>query len=294
MRSGDGSLRALLLALALVVIAGVTTPSIALGDGDGAPAAAGEPLPAMTTPSTGEPSPEPEQTPAPPGGDDFVDVNSDGKLDAFPAAPRPYRAWLARVLVPTKVWTSSDRPRRLVGKVSTVTPWGGTSQLLVLGVRWEYGNRWLRVRLHGRPNSREGWIQDDSVKLISTAWRIEVSRKTKHLRVYRAGKPARTFRVVVGKAGTPTPSGLFAIADKLRQSNPNHFIGNWALPLTAHSNVLQRFDGGDGQIGLHGRGGASLKDPLGIAASHGCVRLSNAAMNWIAEHVPTGTPVRIR
>jgi lipoprotein-anchoring transpeptidase ErfK/SrfK len=55
-----------------------------------------------------------------------------------------------------------------------------------------------------------------------------------------------------------------------------------------------RFDGGDGQVALHGRGGASLLDPLGSARSHGCVRLANGAIDWIAGHVPVGAPVRIR
>ncbi len=47
------------------------------------------------------------------------------------------------------------------------------------------------------------------------------------------------------------------------------------LALTAHSNVLQEFDGGDGRVG------ASLLDPLGAARSHGCVRLSNDAIEWV-------------
>jgi lipoprotein-anchoring transpeptidase ErfK/SrfK len=70
------------------------------------------------------------------------------------------------------------------------------------------------------------------------------------------------------------------------------------LELTAHSNVLQRYDGGEGTVGIHGRGGASLLDPLGSARSHGCVRLSNQAIGWLvrrigANHLP-GTPVNVR
>jgi len=65
------------------------------------------------------------------------------------------------------------------------------------------------------------------------------------------------------------------------------------MPLTAHSDVLQRFAGGDGQIALHGRGGASLLDPLGTARSHGCIRLADSAIGWIATHVPVGTAVLV-
>lgn len=39
----------------------------------------------------------------------------------------------------------------------------------------------------------------------------------------------------------------------------------------------------------HGR-----PDPLGSAASHGCIRLDNAAVAWLAMRAREGTPARIR
>jgi hypothetical protein len=75
------------------------------------------------------------------------------------------------------------------------------------------------------------------------------------------------------------------------------FLGSWILALTAHSDVLQEFDGGNGRIGIHGRGGASLLDPLGSNRSHGCVRLADSAIDWLVHTIgPSqlpGTPVRI-
>jgi lipoprotein-anchoring transpeptidase ErfK/SrfK len=112
------------------------------------------------------------------------------------------------------------------------------------------------------------------------------------MHVYRAGRPIATFTVVVGKSSTPTPAGLFAIQEK-QSENPGDFMGSWVMPLAAHSNALRSFEGGDGQIGIHGRGGASLLDPLGSAASHGCVRMLNADVDWLAARVPPGTPVRV-
>ena len=55
--------------------------------------------------------------------------------------------------------------------------------------------------------------------------------------------------------------------------------------------MLNTFQGGDGRVALHGRGGRSLRDPLGSASSHGCIRLSNSAINWIASIARPGTPV---
>jgi lipoprotein-anchoring transpeptidase ErfK/SrfK len=60
------------------------------------------------------------------------------------------------------------------------------------------------------------------------------------------------------------------------------------------SNVLENYGGGPGRVGIHGRAGASLLDPLGSARSHGCIRIDNHHVAWLAAHIPAGTPVRIR
>ncbi|HEY5333318.1 MAG TPA: L,D-transpeptidase [Solirubrobacterales bacterium] len=57
--------------------------------------------------------------------------------------------------------------------------------------------------------------------------------------------------------------------------------------------VLKDFGGGPGWIAIHGRDGESLLDPLGSAASHGCIRIPDAGISWLAAHAPLGTPVRI-
>jgi lipoprotein-anchoring transpeptidase ErfK/SrfK len=112
----------------------------------------------------------------------------------------------------------------------------------------------------------------------------------------RAGAVVRRYRAVIGAPATPTPRGSFALLDAHR-GRATDFLGSWVLTLTAHSDVLQRYEGGDGRVALHGRGGDSLRDPLGSAASHGCVRLSNAAISGIVRRIGvtalSGTPVRI-
>jgi len=69
-------------------------------------------------------------------------------------------------------------------------------------------------------------------------------------------------------------------------------LGPWVLATSAYSSVLQEFDGGPGQIGLHGRTG--LRAPLGSAASHGCVRFPDRAIAWLARRARPGTPVIVR
>jgi lipoprotein-anchoring transpeptidase ErfK/SrfK len=111
--------------------------------------------------------------------------------------------------------------------------------------------------------------------------------------VYRSGRLVRRYRAVVGAPATPTPHGLAAIYERDRQPDPHAFVGTWVLALTILSDVLEHFEGGIGRVGIHGRGGASLVDHLGSARSHGCIRVSNGPVDWMAAHVPVGTPVRI-
>jgi lipoprotein-anchoring transpeptidase ErfK/SrfK len=123
-----------------------------------------------------------------------------------------------------------------------------------------------------------------------------VSRAKRTLTIYRSGAVVRRLRVVVGAPETPTPVGLFSIIGAWR-SPSSSFLGSWILALTAHSEVLRRFDGGDGTVGIHGRGGASLQAPLGTALSHGCVRLANSAIDWLVDSVGAnqlaGIPVSV-
>jgi lipoprotein-anchoring transpeptidase ErfK/SrfK len=55
--------------------------------------------------------------------------------------------------------------------------------------------------------------------------------------------------------------------------------------------VLQEFDGGPGQIALHGL--MNIGGTLGSAVSHGCIRLGNDMMRWLVIRIGAGTPVTI-
>lgn len=202
-------------------------------------------------------------------------------------------AHLAQVVVPTVVRARPGRGARRP-RLGTETTWGrGPVRLLVLRSALDRrARRWLRVRLPQRPNDRAGWIAADRVRLRRTDWRIVVSTRARRMTVRRAGRLVRRFAVVVGAATTPTPHGLFAISERIRQA-PGGELGPWALHLTAHSRVLDDYGGGKGRVALHGRSGPLLAAPLGSAASHGCIRLENAAISWLARRAIEGTPVTI-
>ncbi len=152
---------------------------------------------------------------------------------------------------------------------------------------------WLRVLLPIRPDGATGWIPRENVALLSTRYWITVDKRARMVTIYRDGRPVHRYEAVIGKPATPTPDGLAAIYEKDPQPDPGGFLGPWALPLTAFSNVLENFGGGPGRIAIHGRDGASLQDPLGSARSHGCIRIDNGPIVWMAKHIPQGTPVQI-
>jgi lipoprotein-anchoring transpeptidase ErfK/SrfK len=148
------------------------------------------------------------------------------------------------------------------------------------------------VRLPERPNDRAGWIRADHTRMRKTRWRVIVSTGARTVEVRRRGRRVRRFPAVVGAAGTPTPHGLFAIGERIRQSGG--VLGPWALHLTAHSRVLEDYGGGKGRVAIHGRSGGLLVDPLGSARSHGCIRIDNGAISWLARRAIEGTPVVVR
>ena len=204
-------------------------------------------------------------------------------------------SWRAGLLRRTGLYRGI--PRAGARRLGAVTPRAAPWLLVLRAARERDGHCWVKVRLPSRPNNASGWLNARRVVLRPTAWRIAISRARRRITVFRGGMIARRFRVVVGAPPTPTPKGLFSIIGAWR-SAPDEFLGSYVLPLTAHSDVLREFDGGDGRVGLHGRGGASLLDPLGTARSHGCIRLANATIDWLVRAVGVGqlpgTPVRVR
>jgi hypothetical protein len=213
--------------------------------------------------------------------------------------PGPAVSWRAALFSRTPIHAripDGRRAKRVKTSRAAVGP-GHAPWLLVLRAKEDRKGRcWVRVRLPWRPNSAGAWVSAERVHLRPTRWRIGISLARRKLVLRKGGKAALRTSVVIGAPGTPTPDGLFSITDVWRW-NPADFLGSYILPLTAHSPVLQEFGGGDGRVGIHGRGGASLLAPLGTLASHGCIRLPNDAIESLVRRVGSGglpgIPVRI-
>jgi lipoprotein-anchoring transpeptidase ErfK/SrfK len=152
------------------------------------------------------------------------------------------------------------------------------------------GGTWLRVRLPGRPNGHAGWISAKRTKRTSTEWRILVDLSARQVTVYRGDRVRRQFRAVVGSPSTPTPRGRFFVEEAL--ALPSYASGGpFALATSARSRVLREFEGGPGQVALHGT--ANLSGAPGSAVSHGCIRLRTRAITWMARRIGAGVPLTI-
>jgi lipoprotein-anchoring transpeptidase ErfK/SrfK len=157
------------------------------------------------------------------------------------------------------------------------------------------GGSWLQVRLPGRTLKgtqppATGWISAANTRASATDWHLVVNRRARSVTVYNNGRRVRSYKAIVGKRSTPTPRGEFFVEENVRL--PGGRPGApFALATSARSKVFQEFEGGPGQIALHGL--TNVGGSLGTAVSHGCVRLANRSISWLAARIKPGDPVTI-
>jgi len=199
---------------------------------------------------------------------------------------------LVRVLRPHVARSAPNEHAAAIEVVRAQRPLTGerTTLPLVGRATGPSGAAWLHVALPGRPNGHTGWIKQQATLSVTTRWHIVVDWSARRVIIYRNGHVVRTYRAVVGKPSTPTPHGEFFVEEDVALRSGD--VGApYAIALSARSTVLQEFEGGPGQIALHGL--ANVGGVLGTAASHGCIRLDAAAMTWLVARIGPGVPVTI-
>jgi lipoprotein-anchoring transpeptidase ErfK/SrfK len=202
---------------------------------------------------------------------------------ATAAQPAPAATEVARPKGAVEVFAEPGA-RSAVSALPATTAFGSARALLVTARR----DGWLQVQLPTRPNGATGWIRADGVPVRSVPFEVRVDLSDRTLDVFEDGRPVVHTSAAVGTADAPTPTGRFYVVDKVETGSPTSAYGPFALGLSAHSEVLTEFGGGDGQVGIHGTSDASS---IGRAASHGCVRVPNDVIADLAERLPLGTPV---
>ena len=151
-------------------------------------------------------------------------------------------------------------------------------------------NGWVKLSLPGRPNEASGWARADQLTFAKVDQRIEIDLATAILTFFDKGQPVLTTAVSVGSPSNPTPAGEFFVTDIVSLTDPSGPWGPYALGLSARSDTITEFNGGDGIIGIHG---TNRPDRIGQPVSLGCVRVPNEVIAEIARMVQLGIPVSI-
>jgi lipoprotein-anchoring transpeptidase ErfK/SrfK len=264
------SRRALLLALAILIPAIPIAVGLAIGlqkPGAGAAAttvAGFTPVGPSTVPATAT-------TPAKP---------------KLPAIPGGSGALIARVVHTTALRASPSPGADSIARLLTKTEFGSPEMLWVV----DHVPGWLGVMTPQAGNGRVGWIAQSAASLSRESWKIEVSLGARRLTVLNRGKVVLRYTVAIGAPDAPTPTGRFAVTDRLVTDDPAGPYGCCILALSAHSpHAIQGWTGGT-RIAIHSTPDSGS---IGEAASHGCVRVTLAEGRWLLAHIPLGTPTLI-
>ena len=197
-----------------------------------------------------------------------------------PAAPQSHLVAYVRAGVALRA-----RPfGKILERLPARTQFGSPQALSVVRAR---RGRWLAVTTPELGNGRLGWIDARAGGLsyarTRLALEIDLSRRTLVLRDGR--RILRTAAVGIGRPGSPTPTGRFAVTDKLDGAAYSAVYGCCILALSAHqTHVPAGWRGGD-RVAIHGGG-------LG-PVSAGCVHADEADLRYLMRRVRLGTPVTI-
>ena len=183
----------------------------------------------------------------------------------------------------------SDRPGGpATQSVGATTEFGSPR---VLSVAARRGN-WLGVLTSERPNGKLAWVRRGigSLQLRNTRWSLDADLSARTLTLRRGGRRVDRLSVAIGRPGSETPTGRFAVTDKLNGSRFGPYYGCCILALTAHQpNTPAGWKGGN-RIAIHG---TNAPGTIGTPASAGCLRAADADLRVLMSKVPLGTPVFI-
>ena len=227
-------------------------------------------------------------------------VGSTGSTDFQPAAavaqappppapkplqpPKPKGHLLAALA--GSVSYSSQPGGQAAGSLSATSEFGSQQVLSVAARR----GPWLGVVTSALPNGQLAWVKRSDVRLARTRWSLHADLSSLTLTLLRGHRVVRRISVAIGRAGSETPTGRFAVTDKLAGSSYGPYYGCCILALNAHQLHTPPGWTGGNRIAIHGTDSPST---IGTAASAGCLRAADADLVVLMRRVPVGTPVFI-
>ncbi len=201
------------------------------------------------------------------------------------AAPTVDRSIVATAVVPL-VQVFDEPDGTLTHEMPNPTPTNGPLVFLTT----ENEPDWHQVLLPVRPNGSLGWVRNSDVTLAAHNYRIKVDLGDFRLRVLE--RNVTIFDTVAGVAAdnSPTPGGNYYLTELLAPTTPDTVYGSFAYGLSGFSETFETFNGGPGQLGIHG---TNSPETLGTPVSAGCIRLHNDDVSRLVTYLPLGVPVDV-
>jgi hypothetical protein len=200
--------------------------------------------------------------------------------------PRPrWRSAVVRRSVPLR-----ERPNgRVVTRVATSTDFGSAEVLSIAARR----GPWLGVVSTEMPNGKLAWVhrKNAGLRFRRSAYSLHADLSGRRLELRKGGRLIRRISLAIGRPGSETPTGRFAVTDKLRGGNYGPYYGCCILALNAHQPKLPAGWQGGNRIAIHG---TDSPGTIGAPASAGCLRAADSDLDILMRRVPLGTPVFIK
>jgi hypothetical protein len=172
-------------------------------------------------------------------------------------------------------------------RIADETEWNTPRVLSVVRHR----GKWLAVLVPELKNRQVAWIRIDHVaRLSAVTWSLHADLSKREIVVRHDGRRVRRLRIGVGRPDHKTPTGRFAVTDRLRVTDPASPYGCCVLALNGHQTKLPPgWPGGD-RLAVHATADLS---GLGHEVSLGCMRADPREARWLIKNVPLGSPVLI-
>jgi lipoprotein-anchoring transpeptidase ErfK/SrfK len=212
------------------------------------------------------------------------DVTEHFAVEEVSEKPEKPRARFTTARVVRRTALRSSPGGHVVARIGRQTEFGSPRVLAVTDRR----GRWLRVTASERRNGEHGWIPASAARLGATNIWIRVDRSRRELTLRRDHRVLRRLPVAVGRPGTETPLGRFAVTDRLHTRNPDSPYGCCAVALSGHqTKLLPGWPGGD-RLAIHA---TPNPETVGTPASLGCMRAHDRDIRVLMRRVPLGAPV---
>lgn len=154
----------------------------------------------------------------------------------------------------------------------------------------ERAGEFLHVQVPMRPNGSTGYIRASDVDVTMTDQRILIDLSDRTVTVWDGDDVVFDTTGTIGADATPTPTGSYYVRNVF-DWYADSIYGPNVIPLSAYSESIDRINGGEAVVAIHGTHRPEL---VGQAASLGCIRLDNDTIRELAAIVEPGAPVEIQ